>query len=56
MDVDLIDGMIMLGLVLLGVGLGAYDWRLALVVCGALLFVLGVVTGWRRAAGSESDG
>lgn len=56
MDVDLVDGMIMLGLVLLGVGLGAYDWRLALVVCGALLFVVGLVTGWRRAAGPESDG
>lgn len=55
MDFDLMDGMIMVGLVMLGVGLGAYDWRLALVVCGALLFVLGVAMGW-RAAGSESDG
>lgn len=55
-DVDLVDVMIVLGLVMIGAGLGAWDWRVALVVCGALLLVLGL---WlvSRATGSDgSDG
>lgn len=35
-----------MGLVMLGAGLGGYDWRLALVVLGALLLVLGLVGAW----------
>lgn len=49
MDFDLVDGLIMVGLVMLGVGLGAYDWRLALVVIGVLLLLLGLLAGWRSA-------
>jgi len=48
-DIDLVDVMIVLGLVMIGAGLGAWDWRVALVVCGALLLVGGVVLGWRAA-------
>lgn len=48
-DVDLVDVMIVLGLVMIGVGLGAWDFRVALVVCGSLLFVGGLVLGWRAA-------
>jgi hypothetical protein len=43
--------MVILGLAMLGGGLGGYDWRLALVVCGALLLVFGLVAGWRAAKG-----
>jgi len=39
---DLADWMVILGLALLAGGLGAYDWRLALVVCGALLVMIGL--------------
>lgn len=46
-DIDLVDVMIFLGLLMIGVGLGAYDWRVALVVCGLLLFGFGLVAGWR---------
>jgi hypothetical protein len=53
---DIIDGLIMVGLVMIGAGLGAYDWRLALVVCGFLLLALGVWFGWRAASGPRSDG
>lgn len=35
------------GLVLVGVGLAAYDWRLALVVVGLILLGLAVVGAWR---------
>ena len=48
---DIIDGLIMIGLGMIGAGLGAYDWRLALVVCGFLLLALGVLFGWRAASG-----
>lgn len=47
--IDAIDWMMVLGLAMLGAGLGAYDWRLALVVCGALLLTFGAVAGWRAA-------
>jgi hypothetical protein len=51
MGIDLVDALIMIGLVMIGAGLGAYDWRLALVVCGFLLLALGVWFGWRAASG-----
>lgn len=49
---DVTDAMVMLGLAMVGAGLGGYDWRLALVVCGAVLLVIGL---WlvRRTAGSD---
>ena len=39
---DLADWMVILGLAMLAAGLGGYDWRLALVVCGAVLVVFGL--------------
>lgn len=50
-DIDLVDVMIVLGLVMIGAGLGAYDWRLALVVCGSLLIAFGLWAGWRQSGG-----
>lgn len=47
-QVDLSDAMVMLGLALLAGGLAAYDWRLALVVCGLILLVVGLVGAMRR--------
>ena len=47
--VDLSDVMLVLGVILLGAGLAAYDWRLALVVLGVLLLIGGFVTAWRAA-------
>jgi type IV secretory pathway VirB2 component (pilin) len=41
------DVMVVLGLAMLGAGLGAYDWRLALVVCGGILLALGLVSALR---------
>lgn len=45
---DLSDVVFLVGLVLLAIGLAAYDWRLALVVCGALLLILGLWGTYRR--------
>jgi hypothetical protein len=45
---SLADGLTMVGLGLLAAGLGALDWRVALIVCGSLLFgvgLLGIVRG-----------
>lgn len=42
------DLMIVLGLALLAGGLAAYDWRLALVVCGLVLLLLGLAGAMRR--------
>jgi hypothetical protein len=39
---DLSDWLVIVGLAMLGGGLGAYDWRLALVVCGAVVLVSGL--------------
>ncbi len=41
--VSLVDVLLVLGLALLAGGLGGYDWRLALIACGALLLVGGAV-------------
>jgi type IV secretory pathway VirB2 component (pilin) len=42
------DLMIVLGLALLAGGLAAFDWRLAMVVCGLVLLLLGLVGAIRR--------
>lgn len=46
--IDLADLVVMVGLALLAGGLGAYDWRLAAVVLGVLLVVLGLAGAVRR--------
>lgn len=38
---DLADGLVILGLALLAGGVAAFDWRLALIVCGAVLLWVG---------------
>lgn len=43
----LTDVLIVVGLLLLGVGLAAYDWRLAAVVLGAIVLLCGLVGAWR---------
>lgn len=40
------DVMIVLGMMLLAAGLGGIDWRLAAIVCGALIVGLGVWMIW----------
>lgn len=46
--IDMSDVLVVLGLALLAGGLGAYDWRLALMVCGLVLLVLGLAGAARR--------
>lgn len=46
--VDVSDVLVVFGLALLAGGLGAYDWRLALVVCGLILLAVGLVGAVRR--------
>jgi hypothetical protein len=46
--VDLRDGFVFGALLILGVGLTAYDWRSALVVIGAMLVWLGVYLPGRK--------
>lgn len=46
--IDLNDLAFFIGLALLAGGLGAYDWRLALVVCGTLLLIVGLWGAYRR--------
>ena len=45
---DASDGLVVLGVVMLGAGLGGYDWRLALVVLGVVVLVLGLVGALRN--------
>lgn len=55
-DVDRVDGvdvMVVVGLALLGAGLAGWDWRLALVVLGSILLVLGV---WQAGMPPPPDG
>lgn len=40
--VDLSDALIVVGLAMLGGGLAAYDWRVALIVCGVILLAIGL--------------
>lgn len=40
--IDLTDVMVVAGLAMVAGGLGAYDWRLALIVCGAVLLLIGL--------------
>ena len=39
--IDLSSALVVIGLAALGAGIASYDWRLALIVLGALLFVIG---------------
>lgn len=41
--IDVSDVLVIVGLAMLAGGLGAYDWRLALVVCGVILLVFGLI-------------
>ena len=41
--------MVAVGLVMLAVGIAAYDWRIALIVCGGLLAALGIAGSIRGA-------
>jgi hypothetical protein len=45
---DLSDLLIILGLALLCGGLGAYDWRLAMAMGGAVLLLVGLLAASRR--------
>lgn len=40
-DITLLDVLLIAGLILLVAGVAAYDWRAALIVCGALLLAGG---------------
>lgn len=44
------DVLVVLGLTLLGAGLAAYSWRLALGVIGGLLVLIGLAGAWRKGA------
>lgn len=46
--VDGSDWIVAIGLALLCGGLAAYDWRLALIACGLVLLLLGLVGAMRR--------
>lgn len=46
--IDLNDIVVLVGLAMLAAGVGAYDWRLALIVCGTILVSLGVLGVYRR--------
>lgn len=48
MKVDLHDVVFIVGLGLLAGGVWAYDWRLALIVCGVILVSLGLLGVKRR--------
>lgn len=45
---DVPDLLIIAGICLLCAGVAAYDWRLALVVCGVLLLAIGFYGAFRR--------
>ena len=46
--IDGSDVLTVIGLVLLCGGLAAFDWRLALVACGLVLLLLGLMGALRR--------
>lgn len=46
--VDLADLVVIIGLALLAGGLAAFDWRVAAVVVGLMLLVLGLTAAVRR--------
>lgn len=46
--IDLPDLMVVLGLALLAGGLGAFDWRLALITLGVILLAFGLIAVLRR--------
>ncbi len=45
--IDLQDVLVVVGLAMLAGGLAAFDWRLALVVCGAVLLAVGLTGAMR---------
>lgn len=45
--IDAADALIGLGIVLLAVGLWFYDWRTALIVCGVIILIVGLVGALR---------
>lgn len=45
--IDANDVAFVLGLAMVAGGLGAYDWRLASVVCGAVLLIVGLWGAYR---------
>jgi hypothetical protein len=47
--VDASDVLVIGGLVMFAGGLGAFDWRLALIACGFLLLFLGLMGALKRA-------
>lgn len=46
MRLDARDFLVIIGMVMLMTGIWFYDWRLALVVIGALLILLGLIGAW----------
>lgn len=46
--VDLADLVVIIGLAMMAAGLAAFDWRLAAVVIGLMLLVIGLVGAARR--------
>lgn len=51
---DMADGLVVLGLALLCGGLAAYDWRISLIVCGAVLLAIGLRFALPRGPGGGS--
>ena len=47
-EFDIKDVPILLGLVLLCTGLAYYDWRIAAIVTGVILLVIGTIGSWRQ--------
>lgn len=45
---DLADAVVVIGLAMMGAGLGAFDWRVALVVLGLILALTGIMGTLRR--------
>lgn len=46
--IDLADAVVVIGLAMMGAGLGAFDWRVALVVLGLILALIGMAGALRR--------
>ena len=46
--IDLADAVVVIGLAMMGAGLGAFDWRVALVILGLILALIGMAGALRR--------